>query len=150
MQNRLSPILFGGDGGGTAVADVGLLLLRLAAGLALAFAHGVNKLPPSEGFVASVGELGFPAPAFFAWASALAEFTGGLLIALGLLTRPAAFFVAFNMAVAFFGRHAGDAFLDKERALLYLAVALTFLLVGSGRYGLDRLAYRRRDTRIWR
>src|SRR5690606_40765216 len=109
MQNRLRPILFGGDGGGSAVADAGLLLLRLVAGLALAFAHGVNKMPPSEGFVSGVAELGFPAPTFFAWAAGFAEFVGGGLLTIGLLTRPASFFIAFTMAVAFFGRHAGDA-----------------------------------------
>ncbi|HLT48433.1 MAG TPA: DoxX family protein [Rubricoccaceae bacterium] len=150
MKNRLYPILFGGDGGGSAVADAGLLLLRLFAGLALAFAHGVNKMPPSEGFVTSVGELGYPAPGFFAWAAGFSEFLGGLLLALGLLTRPASLFIAVVMATAAFGRHADDPFSVKEKPLLFLAVVLMFLLAGSGRYGLDRLIYRKRDDRIWR
>jgi putative oxidoreductase len=150
MKNRLYPILFGGDGGGSRVADAGLLLVRLFAGLALAFAHGAGKMPPSERFAAGVAELGFPAPEVFAWAAGLSEFLGGLLLAIGLLTRPAALAIAFTMGVAAFGRHAADPFADKEKALLFLAVALMFLLVGSGRYGLDRLIYRRRDDRIWR
>lgn len=150
MRNGPYPILFGGDGGGSAVADAGLLVLRLFAGLTLAFAHGLGKLPPSEGFVESVSGLGFPAPEIFAWAAGLAEFAGGLLLALGLFTRPAAVAIAFTMAVAAFGRHGDDPFSSKEKALLFLAIAVAFLLAGSGRYGLDRLVYRKRDDRIWR
>lgn len=150
MRNGLFPILFGGDGGGSALADVGLLLLRLFTGLALAFAHGFGKVPPSEGFVASVVEMGFPAPEAFAWAAGLSEFAGGLLLAVGLLTRPAALMIAITMAVAAFVRHAGDPFSSQEKALLFLAVAVAFLFVGSGRYSLDRLVYRKPDDRIWR
>ena len=58
----------------TWVSDVGLLGLRLFAGLALAFAHGRGKLPPSERFIAGAGDLGFPVPIVFAWAAALSEF----------------------------------------------------------------------------
>ena len=90
--------------------DIGLLMLRLFTGLALALAHGINKLPPTDRFVVGVVDMGFPIPAFFAWASGLTEFGGGLLLAAGLFTRPAAFFIAVNMAVATFIRQAGDPF----------------------------------------
>jgi putative oxidoreductase len=81
--------------------------------------------------------MGFPLPALFAWAAALSESLGGLLLAVGLLTRPAAFFILVTMFVAAFIRQAGDPFLERELALLYGAVAIQFLLVGSGRFGLD-------------
>jgi len=55
--------------------------------------------------VQGVANLGFPAPALFAWAAALAEFLGGLLVFLGLGTRVAAAFAAFTMVVAGFARH---------------------------------------------
>ena len=150
MRNRLYPVLFGGDGGGSALADVGLLVIRLFTGLALAFAHGIDKLPPSEGFVETTAGLGFPVPAVFAWSAGLAEFLGGLLLAVGLFTRPAALFIAVTMTVAAFGQNAGAPFADKEKALLFLVIALGLLLTGSGRYGLDRFIHRKRDTRIWR
>lgn len=57
---QLRRILFGGVGGGSATSDMGLLILRMAAGLSLAFAHGLGKLPPSERFLAEVEERGFP------------------------------------------------------------------------------------------
>lgn len=148
-MRRLASVFFGGDGGGSTVADLGLLLLRVLTGLMLAFAHGVDKLPPSERFLASVGELGLPLPVAFAWAAGLAEFLGGILLAVGLLTRPAAFFIACTMATAAFLRHAPDPFTDKEKALLYLAVALFFVIAGSGRFGIDEW-FRRRERQYVR
>ena len=135
-------LFFGGAGGSAPLADVGLLLLRLFAGLALAFGHGINKLPPSEGFLRGVSNLGFPMPEVFGWAAGLAEFGGGLLLALGLMTRPASFFIGCTMAVAAFGRHAADPFSGKEKALLFLAVAVLYLLAGAGRYSIDALLRR--------
>ena len=131
-------LLFGGAGGGSSVADLGLLFLRVFIGLALAFGHGLGKLPPSERFLAGVGEMGFPLPVIFGWAAALSEFAGGILLALGLLTRPAAFFVVITMAVAAFIRQAGDPFAERELALLYGTVAVMLLLTGAGRYSIDR------------
>ena len=130
--------LFGGAGGGSSTADLGLLLLRVFAGLSLAFAHGLGKLPPSERFLAGVAEMGFPLPALFGWAAALAEFAGGILLALGLLTRPAALFVGITIAVAAFIRHAGSPFGERELALLYGTAAVMLLLTGAGRYAIDR------------
>ena len=131
------------DAGARGRADLAMLLLRLVAGLALALAHGINKLPPTERFVAGVVEMGFPAPTFFAWAAGLAEFAGGLLLALGLFTRPAAFFIVCTMAVATFIRQAGDPFAEREAAVLHGAIALFFLLVGPGRLSLDTRLGRR-------
>src|SRR5690606_4006629 len=96
MAKWINQFLFGGAGAATKLGDVGLAVLRVGTGLMLAFGHGQNKvwgedrLGPPAGFVEGVGELGFPAPLLFAWMAALAEFVGGILIAIGLLTRPMA------------------------------------------------------------
>lgn len=125
------------------VGSFGLLLLRVFAGIALALAHGIGKLPPSEGFVNRVAGFGFPAPELFAWMSGFAEFGGGLLLAAGLLTRPAAALIVINLTVAVIFGHAGDPFARRELALLFGFVALMFVFVGAGRYALDALVRRR-------
>lgn len=137
-------LLVGGAGGASRTSDAGLLVLRVFAGLALALAHGMGKLPPSERFVGTVAGMGFPAPLVFAWAAGASEFLGGLLVALGLLTRPAAAFALATMLVAAVLRHAGDPFLEREKALLFAAAMLLFVLAGAGRYSLDALVARRR------
>lgn len=145
--------------------NLGLLLLRLA-GLGLALAHGMGKierLATGQGarVVESVGKLGFPQPELFAWAAALSEFLGGILVALGLGTRVAASFAAFTMGVAAFARHRAHEHLlvllglrqatpetlvawgDPELALLYLGAFLAIALLGPGRFALDALIGRR-------
>lgn len=126
------------------LTDIGLLILRVAFGLALAFGHGLGKLPPSAGFIETTGSLGFPAPSLFAWAAGLSEFVGGVLLAIGLLTRPAGFFIAATLGVAAFVQHAGDSFGDRELALAYFVVGVAFAVMGAGRYAVDT-SLRRRD-----
>jgi putative oxidoreductase len=128
--------------------DLGLLVLRLFAGTALAFAHGIGKLPPSERFLAVVADMGFPMPVVFAWAAGLAEFAGGLLLAIGLLTRPAAAVILVTMGVAAFVRQAGDPFTEREAALLYGSVAVLYLIAGPGRLSLDALLGQRRAASV--
>jgi putative oxidoreductase len=134
------------------LADLGLTVLRVVGGLLMAFGHGLAKVPPAEGFVGAVSALGFPAPAAFAWAAGLSELVGGVLIAAGLFTRPAAAFLAGTMGVAAFMKHAADPVFSREGpsrelALLYLAFAVAFLLAGSGRLSFDWLLRRSRGPR---
>jgi len=144
MLMRLSALLFGYEAN-SRTTDIGLLCLRLFSGLALALAHGLGKIPPSPGFVGRVGGLGMPAPELFAWLAAFAEFGGGLLIALGLLTRPASLLVVGQFVIVTLVAHAGDPFSGRELPLFFLVTALLFLLAGAGRYSVDAaLSTRRR------
>ena len=117
--------------------DLGLLIFRLCIGLSIAFSHGMGKIPPPEQLIEGVGSMGFPLPVVFAWAAALSEFAGGLFIGAGFLTRYAAAFMGFTMAVAFFVVHAADPFLKKEMAFLYLASAVLLIFTGAGKYSVD-------------
>lgn len=121
------------------VVELAMTLLRLYFGLTLALAHGISKVPPPDQLVSGVEKLGFPMPGLFAWFAASAEFLGGIFVALGLLTRPAAFFVAFTMGVAGFMVHRTDAFQRKELALIYLVIAIVFVFRGASRFSLDAL-----------
>jgi putative oxidoreductase len=141
-------------------SDIALLVLRLT-GFGLLFGHGWSKLVAVAGgdtrFAEGLGQLGFPAPMAFAWAAALAESLGGLLVGLGLFTRFAAPVCAFTMAVAAFGRHQAHQHLlvslgvrsasedtlkawgNPELALLYLSAFVAIALLGAGRVSLDHL-----------
>ena len=147
---------------GSFMTDAALFVLRLS-GLGLALAHGwpkVERLLSGQGapFIEGVANLGFPYPTVFAWAVTLAELVGGFLIALGLLTRVAAGFAAFTMFVAAFLRHklaqqtlaffgvnpvskeVLESWGNPERAALFLLIFIALLLMGGGRFSLDRLA----------
>lgn len=119
--------------------ELGLLLFRLFIGLAMAFSHGLGKMPPPEQMITGLAAMGFPLPILFAWCAGLSEFLGGLLIAAGLFTRWAAAFLGITMAVAAFVAHAADPFGKKEMALLYLAACVLLLLQGGGKFSLDRI-----------
>ena len=146
--------------------DLALLVLRLS-GFGLAFAHGWQKvamLSSGNGgrFVEGVEALGFPMPVVFAWAAALAEFGGGLLIALGIGTRIASTFAAFTMFVAAFFRHrlahhilvwlgamsppeeVVQSWGNPERAATYLLIFIGLIFLGGGKYSLDRLLKRKK------
>ncbi|MBU6365102.1 MAG: DoxX family protein, partial [Gemmatimonadetes bacterium] len=99
--------------------------------------HGMGKLPVSDKFVEGVGSMGFPVPVVFAWAAALSESVGGILLALGWFTRPAAAMIVATMTTAVVLRHAGDPFGNRELPLLFGTVALMFLLAGPGKYSVD-------------
>lgn len=145
MNDARPPLLVRGPAHDPIVTSVGMAFLRIYAGLALAFAHGLGKIPPQEGFVGVVEGMGLPLPGVAAWLAGIAEFFGGLLLAAGLLTRPAALLVFLNMFVVVFVFHIGhqnDPFGDYELALFFFFTAFLFLLRGSGRFSLDALMRR--------
>jgi len=113
--------------------------LRIVAGAMFLF-HGSQKL------------LGFPAgmaaPESFSqmWIGGVIELVCGSLIALGLLTRAAAFLASGMMAVAYIQFHWKGAFgsdflplVNKgELAVLYCFVFLLFCVRGPGPISIDR------------
>ncbi len=92
-----------------------------------------------EGFAKGVAAMGFPLPTVFAWAAALSEFAGGILLTLGLATRTSAFLIFMTMFVAAFIRHGGDPFKVKELALAYWTASGALVLTGGGKFALDRM-----------
>ena len=126
-------LAFGTD----ADANVGLPILRVFIGAAL-LTHGWDKMFGGlGGFIDDAAQMGFPAPTVLGFLAAFAESFGAILLAVGLLVRPAAFLIVCTMGVAIFGAHKGAAFSVQEAAWLYLVPALFFLLKGAGRWSLD-------------
>jgi putative oxidoreductase len=137
-------LLFGGTGGGSLATDIVLAVLRAFTGITLAINHGWAKIQEPSKMIGASEKLGFPMPFVFGWAANLTEFIFALFLAVGFLTRPSAFLIACTMLTAAFLQHARDPFARREPALMFLSIAIVFLVVGSGRFGIDALLFRPR------
>jgi putative oxidoreductase len=128
--------------------DVGILLLRLTVGLALA-AHGSQKL---FGWFGGYGldatgqfmeQLGFRPGRRHALAAGTVEIAGGLLLALGFLTPLGAALIASVMMVAAVTVHARNGFFTTsggyELNLLIGVAALSVAFTGPGALSIDAL-----------
>ncbi|GJD96886.1 DoxX family protein [Methylobacterium iners] len=113
-----------------------LSVLRIMTGL-LFMAHGTQKL---LGFPA-VSERGMPALLSLPGIAGILELVGGALIVLGLFTRPTAFILSGQMAVAYFLAHASRSFYPLlnggELAVLYCFIFLYLAAAGPGPWSLD-------------
>jgi len=103
-------------------------------------AFGVGKFTQHASEVASFEEYGLPAPDAFVYAIGVVEIVGGLLLVLGLLTRPAALALAGDMVAAIIvsGLALGED-VSLTVAPAELAVCLYLLWTGPGMLALDRL-----------
>jgi len=112
-------------------------------------AHGAQKVlgsfngPGFNTYISGATPFGFMRPTWF-WlaAAALSELVGGILIAIGFLTRIGAFFIACVMLTAIVGVHWGGGFFAANRGYEYplslLAMALGLLIAGGGQASVDR------------
>lgn len=126
--------------------DVGILLLRIAVGLTLA-AHGSQKLfgwfngPGRAGFAGYLESLGFRRARAYMWAGGLAEFAGGLLLAVGLLTPLAAAAIIGMMLAATVVVHRANGFFNAdggfEFPMILAVTAATVAITGPGAYAVD-------------
>ncbi|MBV8688421.1 MAG: DoxX family protein [Alphaproteobacteria bacterium] len=112
-----------------------LSLLRFVAGL-IFLEHGAQKLlgfPPSP--------MPQPAPMTLFWFGGILELVGGTLVALGLFTRPVAFLLSGEMAIAYWMFHAPQspypAVNMGDAAILYCFVFLYLAAAGPGPWSLD-------------
>ena len=112
-------------------------LLRIVSGY-LFIAHGTAKLlgmPHIEMFD-NLQRFSLP------WIAGVLELFGGALLILGLFTRPVAFVLAGEMAVAYFQFHQPQGFWPVQNggvaAALYSFVWLYFSAAGGGAWSLDR------------
>lgn len=122
----------------TVWAPRALSVLRIVAGL-LFMEHGLGKLfgfpvwPTPHGGPPFLSEL---------WFAGVLELLGGLLVALGLFTRPAAFVLSGEMAIGYWTAHAPKSFFPLvnggDAAVLYCFVFLYLAAAGAGAWSVDR------------
>jgi putative oxidoreductase len=101
------------------------------------------------------GMPGAPSPPPFLsqmWIGGVLEFFGGILILLGLCTRPVAFVLSGMMAVAYWQFHAPQGGWPLQNqgipAVLFCFIFLYMAAQGGGEYSLDALLRRRRAPRV--
>jgi putative oxidoreductase len=124
---------------------IALLLLRVTLGLTLV-PHGCQKLfgwfggAGFEKFTGFFDKMGWHPAAFWVAVVALTEIVGGLLLAVGFLTRFAAAAILIFMINAVWATSAKGFFWTQggmEYSLLIGVVALVFLIKGAGRFSVD-------------
>lgn len=103
--------------------------------------HGAQKL------FAVLGREQAVQPFTQIWFAGVLEFFGGLLVAVGLFTRPVAFVLSGLMAWAYFQVHVGQAFFPIENggelAALFCWFFFFLAFAGGGSWSVDALLERR-------
>jgi putative oxidoreductase len=115
-------------------------IVRIVVGLLFSF-HGFQKL---FGMFGGLGGHGATAHIWSElWVAGVLEAAGGVLVTLGLFTRPVAFLLCGEMAVAYFRQHFPRGFWPirngGELAVLYCFAFLYLCVAGPGSLSLDRI-----------
>jgi len=127
-----------------AYASTALLLLRVVVGVAFVY-HGWGKITNPFAWMGEEGNV----PGVFQFLAAISEFGGGMALIVGLITPIAMIGLGITMAVATY-THAvvkEDPFVNQtgggsyEPALVYLCIAILFLVIGAGKFSLDTLLF---------
>jgi putative oxidoreductase len=124
--------------------ELGLLLMRVGLGTMFLLVHGGPKLLGGPGLWEKVGQatshFGIEfAPTAFGFAAGLAESLGGLLLIAGFLFRPACLLLVIVMITA--ATHhlsLGQGWIGASHAIEVGVAVLGLLLVGPGKYSIDR------------
>jgi len=128
-----------------------VLLARVAIGVCFVI-HGLGKLGlvgtgNMQGFVEWLESLGVPMAPIQARMAMASEITGGSLLAMGLLTRPACLLLIFTMIVAGRLGHKGAGYLitnnppGAEYTINLAVICGLFFLLGPGGLSLDALLF---------
>ncbi|MEH7350495.1 DoxX family protein [Gottfriedia acidiceleris] len=130
--------------------NIGLLLIRLVVGI-LFIGHGAQKLFGWFGGYGLKGtggwfdSIGMKPGVTIALIAGLAEFIGGILFAIGLLTPVAGILIAGTMAMAIIKVHAPNGIWATSNGYEYnltlLVVAISVVLTGPGKYALDTFLF---------
>jgi putative oxidoreductase len=125
-----------------------LAILRVVVGVMIIH-NGLDKLGNIESFAkAYVEVIGLPFPIFFSYLAAFTELLGAPLLAVGLLTRPAALGLFSTMCVAMYHHVlvAGLSLPYLELSAIYASCFLFFLVNGGGLFSTDALIANWLDT----
>jgi putative oxidoreductase len=122
----------------SALGESAETILRVAAGVLLV-THGYGKILNPFGASGMVESLGFYPGAFWSPLLAATEFFGGILIAIGLFTRPAAFAAMIVLAVTvyFHGIVQAEGLMGAEKSILWTLIMFYFVIRGANAHSVD-------------
>lgn len=125
------------------LANPSIAILRIIAGLALV-THGYGKIMQPMGNIDFLESIGFWPGEFWSPLLACTEFFGGLLLAIGFLTRPAALFTTIVLLVTvwFHWIVQDQGYGGSEKSILWAAITFYFFIHGGQHYALDKLMKR--------
>ncbi|HEY8243282.1 MAG TPA: DoxX family protein [Casimicrobiaceae bacterium] len=121
------------------LAPLSVCLMRVIAGGTLVL-HGWPKIQEPFKNVEMVEQLGFVPGTIWSPALAGTEFFGGILLAIGFLTRPAAFgaTIVLLVTVWFHWLLQGQGYAGAEKSILWAAITFYFVANGGGFLSVDR------------
>lgn len=125
--------------------DVAALLLRIIFGGMFVY-YGYGKIQNYDTILPMFGDIIGIGPKLSFNLVIFAEFFCGLFILLGLFTRLSVIPTFITMIVAYFIAHANDPFDAKTPAFLFMVLSLPVFILGSGKYSIDALLFKNKNT----
>jgi len=122
-------------------------LLRIVSGLMIMVGHGYGKMfgEKAQPFLGGKDFFGIDLGINMLWIAGFIEFYIGILIILGLFTRPAALLTAILMVMAYLSSHAAwfPTFNGGELATVYFLVFMAIFAYGPGPFSLDAKLFKK-------
>ena len=135
MKNLLSP--------SPLWQDSGLAFIRIIVGAFMIF-HGWEVFDAEKMKVYLTWESfkGFSSPSFMVYMGKIAELIAGILMTIGLFTRPAALVLIFTMLYISFLVGHGKVWYEDQHPFLFVLLGLVFFFTGPGKLSVDQLLFR--------
>lgn len=136
------------DGVAVKLQTVSIDLMRIVSGLMMVVGHGYAKTfgEKVQPFFGGKDFFGIDVGINMLWIAGFIEFYVGILVILGLFTRPAALLTAILMVMAYLSSHAAwfPTFNGGELATVYFLVFMVLFAYGPGPLSLDAILFKKR------
>ena len=122
----------------------GLAILRIITGLLMTY-HGLEVFDSSKIQEYAKWDVlkSFPSPLLMAYVGKGLEFVTGLLLTIGLFTRPASLLMAINMLVICFKIGSGKFYYEDQHPFIFAMLALVFFFAGPVKWSVDQLIFKK-------
>lgn len=137
------------DGVAIRLQTVSMDLMRIVSGLMMVVGHGYAKTfgAKVQPFFGGKDFFGIDVGINMLWIAGFIEFYVGILVILGLFTRPAALLTAILMVMAYLSSHPAwfPTFNGGELATVYFLVFMVIFAYGPGPLSLDAILFKKRN-----